>query len=200
MCGESFAEHRGVRALLIANVLVFLLSLVAGPTAMAGFALWPISTGLFMPWQLLTYAFLHGGITHLLFNMFGLWMFGSELERVWGSRRFAVFYTVSVLAAAASQLLVTYLLGSKAPTIGASGGLFGLLLGFAMMFPQRKVTPLFPPIPMPAWLFVTLYGVIELTLGVTGSDSGVAHFAHIGGMVGGWLVLRYWRGQKPSAQ
>ncbi len=104
---------------------------------------------------------------------------------------------MTVLAAAAVQLTVTSLLGSGVPTMGASGGLFGLLIGFAMVFPHRKIVPLLPPIPMPAWLFVTLYGLIELTLGVTGTASGVAHFAHLGGLLGGWLVIRYWRGQLP---
>lgn len=184
------------QSLLIANVAVFLLQQFMG--SMVGwFALWPLRSGLFMPWQVLTYAFLHGGITHLVFNMFGLWMFGGELERVWGPRRLLAFYTVSVLTAAAAQLAVTAVLGSNIPTIGASGGLFGLLIGFAMVFPRRTITPLLPPIPMPAWLFVTLYGLVELTLGVTGSASGIAHFAHLGGLLGGWLTMRYWRGQPP---
>ncbi len=185
------------RALLIANVAVFFLAPLLGPDFVANFALWPLGSGLFMPWQVLSYAFIHGGLTHLAFNMFGLWMFGAELERVWGSRRFAVFFAVSVLVAAAAQLLVTAWAGSNAPTVGASGGLFGLLVGFAMVFPTRKVVPLIPPIPMPAPVFVTLYGLIELTLGVTGSASGVAHFAHLGGLLGGWLTIRYWRGQFP---
>ena len=185
------------RALLIANVAVFFLAPLLGPDFVANFALWPLGSGLFMPWQVLSYAFIHGGLTHLAFNMFGLWMFGAELERVWGSRRFAVFFAVSVLVAAAAQLLVTAWAGSNAPTVGASGGLFGLLVGFAMVFPTRKVVPLIPPIPMPAPVFVTLYGLIELTLGVTGSASGVAHFAHLGGLLGGWLTIRYWRGQMP---
>ena len=185
------------QAMIVANVIVFLLEQVLGGSIFGWFALWPWDSGLFMPWQLATYAFLHGGLAHLAFNMFGLWMFGSELERVWGSRRMGIFYSVSVLTAAAVQLAVTSLMGSTAPTVGASGGLFGLLVGFAMVFPHRKVTPLLPPIPMPAWLFVTLYGLIELTLGVTGSASGIAHFAHLGGLLGGWLVIRYWRGQAP---
>lgn len=185
------------QALLIANVAMFFLMQVAPPALIGGLALWPLDSGLFMPWQVVTYAFLHGGLTHLAFNMFGLWMFGAELERVWGSRRLAAFYTVSVLVAAAAQLVVTAVLGSHAPTVGASGGLFGLLIGFAMIFPRRTITPLFPPIPMPAWLFVALYGFIELSLGVTGSASGVAHFAHLGGLLGGWLVIQYWRGRAP---
>lgn len=152
---------------------------------------------MFMPWQLVTYAFLHGGWLHLTFNMFGLWMFGSELERIWGPRRLAFFYFASVLAAAATQLTVTSFAGSAEPTIGASGGLFGLLIGFAVLFPKRIILLLIPPIPLPAWLFVTLYGLLELILGVTGTESGIAHFAHLGGLAGGWLVIRYWRGQAP---
>ncbi len=185
------------QALIITNVVVFLLQQLFGGAFTEMFALWPLGSGLFMPWQVVSYAFLHGNITHIAFNMFGLWMFGRELEDLWGTRRFALFYAVSVLAAAALQLLVTASLGIMAPTIGASGGLFGLLLGFAMMFPQRTIVPLIPPIPMPAWLFVRLYGLIELTLGVIGSASGVAHFAHLGGLFGGWMVIRYWRNQPP---
>lgn len=185
------------QALLGANVLIFFVVQQLGPDIIGQFALWPWGSGLFRPWQLVTYAFLHGGLTHLAFNMFGLWMFGAELERVWGPRRMIQFYLVSVLVAAVAQLLVTGLLGVNAPTIGASGGLFGLLIGFAMVFPRRKITPLIPPVPMPAPVFVALYGAIELTMGVTGSASGVAHFAHLGGLLGGWLMMRYWRGQMP---
>lgn len=188
------------QGLIAANVVIFVLQQLLGNALTGWLALWPVSTGLFMPWQVGTYAFLHGGLAHLAFNMFGLWMFGGELERLWGPRRLALFYGVSVLAAAAAQLLVTGLMNSGAPTVGASGGLFGLLIGFAMVFPRRTITPLLPPIPMPAWLFVTLYGLVELTLGVTGSASGVAHFAHLGGLFGGWMVMRYWRGQPPFAQ
>lgn len=185
------------RSLISANVAVFVLQQLAGAPLVDAFALWPLASGHFMPWQVLSYAFLHGGLLHLGFNMFGLWMFGHELEHVWGPRRLLAFYTVSVLSAAAAQLVVTALLHGAAPTIGASGGLFGLLIGFAMVFPRRTITPLLPPIPMPAWLFVALYGLLELTLGVTGSATGVAHFAHLGGLFGGWLVMRYWRDQPP---
>ena len=185
------------RNLLIANVAAFLLLPTLAPGLFAWLALWPLESGRFAPWQLVSYSFLHGGLTHLAFNMFGLWMFGSELERVWGGRRLAVFYFSSVLAAALAQMAVAQLTGSLVPTVGASGGLFGLLVGFAIVFPHRRITPLFPPIPMPAPVFVALYGGIELLLGVTGSASGVAHFAHLGGIAGGWLVLRYWRGLPP---
>lgn len=184
------------KALLLINVAAFCISLFLGPWFDALFALWPLGHG-FFPWQMGTYSFLHGGTGHLFFNMLGLWMFGAELERIWGTRRFINFYAASVLTAAATQLLVTSLTGSTNPTVGASGGLFGLLLAFGMMFPNRTIMPLFPPIPMKAKVFVALYGGLELLLGVTASASGIAHFAHLGGMLGGFLMIRYWRGLPP---
>ena len=184
------------QALLLINVAAFFIDPFVGPWFKQLFALWPLENG-FMPWQVVTYAFLHGSIGHLFFNMLGLWMFGAELERVWGTKRFIHFYAASVLTAAAAQLLVTSLTGSIYPTVGASGGLFGLLLAFGMMFPNRIIMPLFPPIPMKAKYFVALYGGLELMLGVFGDRSGIAHFAHIGGMLGGYLMIRYWRGQAP---
>jgi len=191
-----FSLPPATQALILTNVIAFLLQGVAGDW-FDSLALWPFASGEFMPWQIVTYAFLHAGLTHLVFNMFGLWMFGAELERVWGSRRLAFFYFVSVLGAAAMQLLVAAWSGSEYPTVGASGGLFGLLVGFAMVFPNRRIVPLIPPIPMPAWLFVTLYGLAELAFGITGSLAGVAHFAHLGGLAAGWLTIRYWRSQFP---
>jgi membrane associated rhomboid family serine protease len=183
------------QALLLTNVVVFCLQYFLGFWLEQVFALWPIGAG-FLPWQIVTYAFLHGSFTHLLFNMLGLWMFGSELERLWGPKRFVQFYFASVLTAAAAQLIVTY--GSAGyPTIGASGGLFGLLLAFAMMFPNRIIVPLIPPIPMKAKYFVALYGLLELGFGVAQVNGGIAHFAHLGGMLGGFLMIRYWRGQAP---
>jgi rhomboid family protein len=161
------------------------------------FALWPVGSGLFWPWQVLSYAFLHGSLTHLFFNMLGLWMFGSELERLWGERRYLAFLLAGVLAAAATQLIFTALIGSSTPTVGASGGLFALLLAFGMLFPNRVIMPLFPPIPMKARTFVIIFGALELVLGLWGDRGGIAHFAHLGGMVGGYLMIRYWRGQAP---
>src|SRR5258706_8056708 len=133
--------------LIVINGLAFLLQTVLGDDIVAHLALWPLGAD-FMPWQILTYAFLHGNITHLLFNMFGVYMFGSDIERVWGSRRYLIFYLVCAVSAAIAQLIVAAMTGAVYPTIGASGGLFGLLLAFAMLFPQRIVMPLFPPIPM----------------------------------------------------
>jgi membrane associated rhomboid family serine protease len=160
------------------------------------FALYPLASGNFMPWQVVTYAFLHGGTLHLFFNMLGLWMFGSELERLWGGRRYWQFLLAGVLAAAVAQMIITFLTGSRVPTVGASGGLFALLLAYGMLFPNRVIMPLFPPIPMKARTFVIVFGALELVLGLI-DRGGVAHFAHLGGMVGGFLMIRYWRRQPP---
>ncbi|MBX3607692.1 MAG: rhomboid family intramembrane serine protease [Piscinibacter sp.] len=184
------------QALLLLNVALFAVDYLLGRLLTGLFALWPLGTH-FMPYQVVTYAFLHGDMAHLFFNMLGLWMFGSELERLWGGKRYVQFYAASVLAAALTQLLVNSLIGSGAPTIGASGGLFGLLLAFGMMFPNRVIMPLFPPIPMKARTFVIVFGVLELLLGVYSPTGGVAHFAHLGGMLGGYLMIRYWRGLPP---
>jgi membrane associated rhomboid family serine protease len=183
------------QALLLINVAIFCIESFVGPLFTQLFALWPLGHG-FLPWQLGTYAFLHGSLSHLFFNMFGLWMFGGELERVWGPKRFLHFYTACVLTAALAQLAVTAMMGAGFPTVGASGGLFGLLLAFGLTFPRRIIL-LFFVLPMPAWMFVLGYGLLELYDGVTGSAAGIAHFAHLGGMLGGYLMIRYWRGQPP---
>jgi membrane associated rhomboid family serine protease len=185
--------------LLIVNVAAFfivdLLSR-ADISFIGWFALWPLGHG-FLPWQPVTYAFMHGDLIHLLFNMFALWTFGSELERLWGQERYMRFYGASVLAAAASQLVVTSLSGSPLPTVGASGGIYGLLLGFGMMFPNRQIMLLIPPVPMKAKVYVLIFGLLELYLGATRTTAGVAHFAHLGGMLGAFLMIRYWRGLPP---
>jgi len=190
---------QATKVLLIVCTAIFVVEHLLGLRMISAlFALWPVGSGRFMPWQVVSYAFLHGSMTHLFFNMLGLWMFGSELERVWGQKRYLQFLLAGVLAAAIAQLAVTYVAGSYVPTVGASGGLFALLLAFGMLFPNRIIMPLFPPIPMKARTFVMVFGGLELLFGLAGS-SGVAHFAHLGGMVGGWLMIRYWRGQTPFA-
>ena len=193
-------KFTAIKILIAANVLVFFLQGLSRSALDESFALWPLQpidgVSYFRFWQIITYAFLHstGNITHLLFNMLGLWMFGAEVERYVGPRRLLACYFASVVTAGLSQLFVPIFFGAPpAPTIGASGGVFGLLLAYAFLFPRRKVIPLIPPIPMPAWLFATLYAGVELFLGVTGSLSGVAHFAHLGGMVGSALVIMRWR-------
>jgi membrane associated rhomboid family serine protease len=182
----------GVRTLLIATIAAFMLQLGTGEGMIASLALWPLQAS-FMPWQLITYAFLHGSIAHLAINMYALWLFGRELEILMGYKAFLQLYFASVLSAALMQLLAMGYSGAVYPTIGASGGVFGLLLAYAMFFPNRIIVLLIPPIPLPAWLFVILYAVIELMLGVTGTEAGVAHFAHLGGMIGGYIVIRHWR-------
>jgi membrane associated rhomboid family serine protease len=187
------------RTLLVANAGVFVLQQIAEDPLVALFALWPIAPGSpFAPWQVLTYGFLHGSLLHLLFNMLALFMFGSDIERLFGQRRYLTYYLGCVLMAGLAQVTVSLLAESPPyPTIGASGGVFGVLLAFGMYFPSRIIMLIFPPIPMPAWLFVTSYGAIELYLGVTGTQAGVAHFAHLGGMLGGYLMIQYWRGRWP---
>ena len=188
-------------ALIAANVAMFLLqSLVPG--ILGPLALWPLGASSvdprigFAPWQLLSYAFLHGSLLHIAFNMFALYMFGGAIERVFGGRRYLTYYLVCVLSAAVAQLVVASMSGEIYPTVGASGGVFGLLLAYGMYFPNNRIMLLFPPIPMPARVFVFLYAALELFLGVTGTQEGVAHFAHLGGMVGGYIMLRYWRGRR----
>jgi membrane associated rhomboid family serine protease len=186
--------------LIAANAAVFLLQL-AVPGIDAPFALWPLGAARasggqvsFQVWQLVTYAFLHGGVLHIGFNMWALYMFGDAMERVFGPRRYLTYYFVCVLSAAIAQLVTSTLTGAVYPTIGASGGVFGLLLAYAMYFPHARIMLLFPPIPMSARVLVIVYAGLELLLGVTGTQEGVAHFAHLGGLVGGYLMLRFGRG------
>ncbi len=198
------------KALLIANVVVFLLQqpFLLGDATFEPFMLWPIGVfDAFSPgqnfqlWQLLTYGFLHGSFSHLFFNMLALYMFGGPLEQTWGEKRFLTYYLVCVAGAGLCQLLVGWWMLSNGsapyPTLGASGGIFGLLLAFGMLFPNQRVVLLFPPIPMKARTFVIVFGALELLMGFTGWQPGVAHFAHLGGMLFGWLMIRYWRGQPP---
>ncbi|MCP5310247.1 rhomboid family intramembrane serine protease [Cognatazoarcus halotolerans] len=183
------------RAIIIASVVVFLLQASGGGAMLGMFALWPTPEVLLLaPWQLFTYSLLHGSVGHIFFNMFAVYMFGSDLERLWGGRRFALTWLASVLSAALLQILVGSLMGAQAPVVGASGGVFGLLLCYGLLFPDRRLMLLIPPIPIRARNFVLIYGAIELFLGVSGLQPGVAHFAHLGGMLGGWLMLRHYRG------
>jgi len=181
--------------LLIANGLVFALQQVNAEFMFINFALWPATDprSPFMPWQLLTYGFLHGNTTHIFFNMFGLWMFGRDIEQFMGSQRFLIYFLVCVVGAGIVQLVVAGMQGGLYPTVGASGGVFGILLAYGLTFPNRIVVPLFPPIPMRAITFVFIYGLLELYLGVSGGAPGIANFAHLGGMLFGFLLIQYWR-------
>jgi membrane associated rhomboid family serine protease len=187
---------RATQAIIGVNVVVYLLTAYSLGDAVAPFMLWPLGSG-FAPWQLVTYGFLHGGFSHIFFNMFAVYMFGSALEQFLGTRSYVLLYFVSVITAAVTQLGVNALMGSPYPTLGASGGVFGLLLAFGMFFPHQRIMLIFPPIPMPAWVAVTAYGALELFLGVTGTQAGVAHFAHLGGMLGAFLMIQWRRRKSP---
>ena len=198
------------RVLLVINVLVFLAQMATGDTLLVHFALWPL--GLHQPtrldnggvamvgfevWQLITYSFLHGGVPHIAFNMLALWMFGGPVENALGGRRYTFYYFACVLGAAVAQLLVTHFFQPNDfyPTLGASGGVFGLLLAFAVLYPQAKVFLFFIPAPVPARIAVVGYMILELVLGVTGTQAGVAHFAHLGGALVGFALIVMWRAQ-----
>ncbi|HZW59318.1 MAG TPA: rhomboid family intramembrane serine protease [Woeseiaceae bacterium] len=197
---DNSAIPNVIFVLLVLNGLLFAAQQFRGDMMLYHFALWPLGSAQvpFRPWQLLTYGFLHDthGLTHIFFNMFALWMFGRDIERVMGGPRFLAYYLTCVIGAGVVQLFVAALQGGGYPTIGASGGVFGLLLAFAMFFPNRTVILIIPPIPMPAKYFVFFYGLLELYLGISGYSPGVASFAHLGGMLFGFLLLQYWRKQR----
>jgi rhomboid family protein len=190
-----------IKWLLISNTaLLFLVNFLLVPFTVGGIpigggnglltyflALWPLGTN-FWPWQLFTYMFLHGGIGHLFFNMLALWMFGMELENVWGSRKFLVFYLLCGLSGGLANLLVAPLIGQAAPTVGASGAVFGVLIAFGMMFPNRPIY-LYFLLPVRAKYLIAVWIGIELFYGVAGTSDGVAHFAHLGGAAVGFLYM-----------
>jgi membrane associated rhomboid family serine protease len=183
--------------LLIVNILGYLLQQIYDPGMTEAFGLWIDPDDLLghvleAPWQLVTYSFLHGGELHLGFNLLALWMFGSDVERVWGPKRFLAAYFAAVLTGAVMQIIAVALgSGAGLAVIGASGGVFGILLCFGMLFPKRRVMLLIPPIPMQARTLVIVFAVLSLLFGLTGAFGGIAHFAHLGGLIGGWLVYRY---------
>ena len=192
--------------LLIANVVAYMATMLLDTNDVYGlFALFPIGSPFFEVWQPVTYMFLHGGFSHIFFNMFALWMFGRGLEEEMGSRRFLIYYFVCGVGAALVQLgmaevdfmnmntqyeVWNYML---TPTVGASGAVFGLLLAFGMLHPNATIMLLIPPIPMKAKWFVVIYGVIELLLIIFQAQDGIAHFAHLGGMFWGWLLMLWWQ-------
>jgi membrane associated rhomboid family serine protease len=194
-----------VMNLIIINVLVFMATYMLDKTEyiIYNFALFPAESPFFKIWQPFTYMFLHGDIYHIFFNMFSLWMFGRTLEYELGWKRFLIYYLVCGFGAGLMQLgiaeidlshinsLQDYVDYLGIPTVGASGSVFGLLLAFGMLHPNAIIMLLIPPIPMKAKWFVMIYGLLELVLGVVGAP-GVAHFAHLGGMFWGWVLLMWW--------
>ena len=200
--------------IIILNIIVFIATLINREFMTAEFALFYPTSRYFHWWQILTHMFMHGGFWHILFNMYTLWLFGSVVENIIGSKKFLLFYFICGLGAAGLHLGVEFLqmqsfmegaaLGNNValqniavikltPTVGASGAIYGVLIGYAMLFPASKMTLLFPPVTLSAKWMVIVFAAIELLTGVTGTVAGVAHFAHLGGMLIGWLMIFYWR-------
>jgi membrane associated rhomboid family serine protease len=196
------------KALLLANALVFVLQQFLPVQYVEPFLLWPVAfddpfspTASFMPWQLATHAFMHGNLLHIAMNLLCLMMFGAELEAHWGRRRYLAFYALCTLGAGLCQAsTATFMLAEKGwlyTSLGASGGVFGLLAGYALEFPDRRVGLMFLPVMMKARTLVTIFAVAQLVLAFSGLDTGQAHFAHLGGMLVGWLLIRRWRRPRP---
>lgn len=186
-----------IRPPLAIGIIVVCVAVFLANNISAHLALWPMNSGYFQPWQLVSYGFLHGSFNHLFFNMFALWMFGLPIEKLWGSKRFAQYYLFCILGAGVIQLLVQYISGEVYPTIGASGAVFGLLLAYGVTWPNAKLFLIFFPVPIKAKWFVLIYGAAELVFGVTGAMPQVAHYAHLGGLFFGAGLLWRW-GWRPG--
>ena len=203
-----------VKNIIIINVLVYLVTTLKSVFMDENFALFYPTSPFFHWWQPVTHMFMHGGFWHLFFNMYTLFIFGSVLERVWGMKKFLLFYFVTGLGAAAVHTGVEWIQmthwmsqaadGSMAaqasihalkmtPTVGASGAIYGLLMGYAMLYPDSVMRLIFPPIALKAKWFVLIFAAIELLTGVTGTGGGIAHFAHLGGLIFGFLLIMYWK-------
>ena len=186
------------RNLILINVIVFVATMLNEPFMMSTFALFYPTLPYFRWWQIVTHMFMHGGFWHIFFNMYTLYMFGSVVEEIIGSRKFLIYYFVCGLGAAGLHLgveaiQVHFFAASLPPVVGASGAIYGLLIAFAMLFPESRLTLIFPPVTMRARTMVIVFAAIELFTGITGIADGIAHFAHLGGMLFGWLLIRYWR-------
>ncbi len=237
---QSFLSNipPATRTILLINVLMFLISKIAAITYNIDLnkilGLYFFKSDLFKPYQIVTHMFMHGGLMHILFNMYALWMFGQILERTWGTKRFFYYYFITGLGAVFLHSFVEYLrylsitsgmppeavntvlyqgaeiLASSKnyvdpgmgqlnllyhiPTVGASGAIFGLLLAFGMMYPDTELYVMFIPFPVKAKYFVIGYGIIELTAGLNNAVSdNVAHFAHLGGMLFGFILIKIWQ-------
>lgn len=196
-----------VKHFIIINVIMFALTLLAENFMMEKFALFYFNSPFFKPYQLISHIFMHGGFMHILFNMYSLYIFGSVLESVWGGKKFFIYYMVTGIGAALFHLFITYLriesgvldpyLASIIPMVGASGAIYGLLLAYGVLFPNNVLTLFFPPVSLKAKYMVFVFGGLEFLLGLGGSGDGVAHFAHLGGMLFGFVILMIWkRGNK----
>jgi membrane associated rhomboid family serine protease len=181
-----------VKNIIIINALVLVMCFLNGDLMDSLFALNPVEF-IVRPWQLFTYMFMHGGMGHLFFNMYSLFIFGTVLERVWGTKKFIFYYFFTGVGAALFHILVQWLTGDFALTVGASGAIYGVLIGYAMLYPESTLTLLFPPISLKAKWFVLIFAVIELMLGVFDTGAGIAHFAHLGGLIFGFILLMIWK-------
>lgn len=187
-----------VKNLLIINIIIFLGTEFIGNPMYEWFALFPVDSPFFHWWQLVTHMFMHGGFGHIFFNMWSLIVFGPVLERMWGSKKFLIYYFVCGLGAAICHEAVLHFFVPRmlnVPTVGASGAIYGLLLGFGMLYPNYTLTLLFPPVSLQAKWFVIIFAAIELLTGILGTSDGVAHFAHLGGMLFGLILILIWKKQ-----
>ena len=203
-----------VKNLLLVNVLMYIITMITGNFMYGNFALFYFDSPLFKPYQLVTHMFMPGGFTHILFNMYTLYIFGCVLERVWGSQKFLFYYFVTGIGAALLHMGVMWLqlqgyiadlnagdMFARAeieallttPTVGASGAIYGLLLAYGMLFPDNIMQLIFPPVALKAKWFVIIFGALELLLGLSGRGGNVAHFAHLGGMIFGFFLILYWK-------
>ena len=191
------------RNLLYLNVILFVATLINEDFMIGTFAMFYPESPYFRWWQPLTHMFMHGGLWHILFNMYTLVMFGSVVERALGTKDYIIFYLITGLGAVALHtgvewLEITYLGGSLAaamitPMVGASGAIYGVLVAFAMLYPSARMTLIFPPITLDAKWWVGIFVALELLLGITGSQVSIAHFAHLGGALFGFLMIRHWK-------
>lgn len=203
-----------VKNIIIINILVMIMMSLNETFMLEKFALFYPTSPFFHWWQPVTHMFLHGGFGHLFFNMYALFIFGSVLERVWGVKKFLLFYFVTGIGAAAVHIGVQWIqmqayMNAAAeggmvaiqaihalkmtPTVGASGAIYGVLMGYAMLYPDSVLTLIFPPISLKAKWFVLIFAAIELALGVFGTRAGIAHFAHLGGLIFGFILIMYWK-------
>lgn len=203
-----------VKNIIFINILVMLMTMIKEDFMYETFALFYPTSPFFHWWQPVTHMFMHGGFWHLFFNMYTLWIFGSVLERVWGAKKFLLFYFVTGLGAALVHTGVQWLevqywlmkvadglyVGQSAidvikmtPTVGASGAIYGVLMGYAMLYPDSILRLIFPPIALKAKWFVLIFAAIELVTGMTGTGGGIAHFAHLGGLIFGFLLIIFWK-------
>ncbi len=198
--------------LMIINVIIFILQSIAPQTEIHGYQIdWVTANFALIPadafsgsvWQFFTYMFLHGGITHIFVNMFVLLIFGSQLERALGRKKFLMLYLIAGVGSGFFYILLSYIFTPAAfalrdliiPMIGASGSIYGVMAGYGLLYPKNWII-MFPGIPMPAGLAVIVFAGIEFFFGLTGFDSGVANFGHLGGLIFGLVLVYWWKKRK----